>query len=315
MRENQHSRYGAITRMLPPTTGKVFFVCHADNANTAELMNEFPTDRDGVPRVYVTVSGAATDDLAIQAAIDACVSGRNDYVIIMPGGGNKYNCSTKILMNKNNVHLVTLEAIANTGSNPSVGASGQVYIDQSASDDLIYITGRDCEVAGFQACPKQNYSTIEGGSTAHGAHVHHIMMYMYGSGTPIDFLTLYGSIYVTIENNYLTSVTGTVPKAIAVHPSNTGAIVRGNYIIVADGSTATIGIYNGAVKGLTCDNIVAATSSGPAQGTITTALSCGDGICTRNMLGVANTADLAAGGTYSFIQNYGGTNGGELAAP
>jgi hypothetical protein len=51
MLENQLSRYGAIAKALPATLGKVFFVVHGDDAWAGDLLNEFPVDRDGVPRV------------------------------------------------------------------------------------------------------------------------------------------------------------------------------------------------------------------------------------------------------------------------
>ena len=283
MLENQHSRYGAITRMLPPTLGKVFFVLHGDNANLLHLLEEFPVDRDGVPRTYVTTSGAATDNLAIQAALDACVAGRNDYVILMPGNGNDYDLGAKLTMSKNDFHLVSLAAIANNGSNPSVGASRQVVLEQTASDDLVYITGQNCEFSGFYCKPLTDFGTVEGGSAAHGAHVHHNTIYMIGTSIPIDFHTLAGAIYIVIENNFLTSQSGTQSRCIGVAANNTGAVVRGNYIIVGDGATATIGIFNGAYKGVTEYNTVAALDGDGANGTVTTAFQVTGGVCNRNV--------------------------------
>ncbi len=304
---HQNSRYGAITRMLPPTLGKVFFVIHTDNASTLELLNEFPTDTDGVPRVYATVSGAATDNLAVQAALDACVAGRNDYVIVLPGNGNDYDLGAKLTMSKNDVHLISLEAI-NPSSN-KVGASRQVVLEQTASDDLVYMTGQNCEFAGFYCKPKSGYGTVEGGAAAHAAYVHHNLMYMIGTSIPIDFYTLKGAIYIVIENNYLTSSAGTQSRCIAAGDSNTGAMIQKNYVIVGDGATATIGIFNGAYKGVTQDNTVAAIDGAGANGTVTTAFQTNGGVCNRNIANTVNSADFTVDGTYMDSDNcVGGIN-------
>ncbi|KKL55567.1 hypothetical protein LCGC14_2254130 [marine sediment metagenome] len=176
MLENQHSRYGAITRMLPATLGKVFFVIHADNASDNHLLEEFPVDRDGVPRVYQTTSGAATDNLAIQAGLDACVAGRDDYVIILPSNGNDYDLGALLTMSKNNVHLISLEAI---NADPiRIGASRGVVLEQTASVDVAYITGQNCEFAGFYIKNKANYSAVQAGATAHTMYIHHNLLFI-----------------------------------------------------------------------------------------------------------------------------------------
>jgi hypothetical protein len=59
MKENQLSRYGAIARSLPYTTGKVFFVKPNTDADFADFLEAFPADKDGVDRVYTTVAAAA----------------------------------------------------------------------------------------------------------------------------------------------------------------------------------------------------------------------------------------------------------------
>ena len=76
MKENQLSRYGAIAKVLKELgpTGKVFFAVSNADAIFAEFQHEFPRDRDGVDRVYSTIQGA----------LDACVAGRGDVVLVMP---------------------------------------------------------------------------------------------------------------------------------------------------------------------------------------------------------------------------------------
>jgi len=313
MLENQNSRYGAVTRMLPPTLGKVFFVIHADNTSLTHLLEEFPVDRDGVPRVYQTVDAADTDDLAIQAALDACVSGRNDYVIVMPGDGNDYDLGALLTMSKNDVHLISLEGLDKDPNR--VGASRQVVMEQTlASTDGIYITGQNCEVAGFYYKNKANFSFVQTGAAAHSFNVHHNMVYVSVSTTmsvpAIDAYTTKGAIYGIIANNFFTSSgSGTVAKVISAADSNTGTMITKNTLICGDGNTWTIGIHNGAYKGVTEYNTVVGLDGAGADGTVTTCFNTAGGICNHNTANDANTADFTNDGTYMDADNcLGGIN-------
>lgn len=303
--ENQNTRYGAIARMLPPTLGKVFFVTHADNANTAGLEYEFPPDRDGVPRVYTTITGAATDNLAIQAALDATVAGRNDYVIVLPGNGNDYDIGATLTMSKNDVHLVSLEGLEN---NPyRVGCSRQVVLEQTGNLDTISITGQNCEFAGFYIKPYANKTTILLGASAHGYNIHHNLIYVVVSTTMTDYVidgSASGGIYGTIANNFFTSQSGTCAAVIYCSTSQTGSMVTRNYLICGDGATWTIGIYNGGYKGVTQYNTVAAITGAGADGTVTTCFQTAGGVCNDNRANAANTADFTCDGTYDELANY-----------
>ena len=313
MHENQNSRYWAITRALPPTTGKVFFVIHADNTSTSDMVNEFPVDRDGVPRVYATVSGAATDQLAIQAALDACVSGRGDYVIIMPGSGNDYDLGAALTMTKNDVHLVSFEGLERDPNR--VGASRQVVLEQTyAASNVVDITGQNCEFAGFYIKNKANYSVVQTGATAHSAYIHHNLMYMVNSTTMalpvVDLLTTHGAIYCTVSNNYFTSSgTGTVLSAITAGAASTGTMITRNIVMVGDTMTLTTGIHNQAYKGVTEYNTVAELDGTGANGTITTCFTTSGGVCNKNIANNHASNDYTNDGTYMDAGNYlGGIN-------
>ena len=70
---SQMSRYGAIARQLPFTFGKVFFVGNTNDSWFADnILNTFPNDGDGNTRVFSLLS----------LAYAACVSGRNDVIIV-----------------------------------------------------------------------------------------------------------------------------------------------------------------------------------------------------------------------------------------
>lgn len=76
MLENQLSRYGAVAKVLTDLgpVGKVFFAVSNSDVLFGDFQHEFPKDRDGVDRVYSTIQGA----------IDACVGGRGDVVLVLP---------------------------------------------------------------------------------------------------------------------------------------------------------------------------------------------------------------------------------------
>jgi len=60
MRENQLTRYGAIAKTLPYTTGKVFIVKQSTDTDYKNFQVSFPPDGDGVQRVYTTIQDAVT---------------------------------------------------------------------------------------------------------------------------------------------------------------------------------------------------------------------------------------------------------------
>ena len=67
---NQLSRYGAIAKSQPLTTGKSFFLINASEYALAEFQEKYPPDGAGVVRVYTTWASVIT---ALQANTDADV--------------------------------------------------------------------------------------------------------------------------------------------------------------------------------------------------------------------------------------------------
>lgn len=317
-RENQQSRYGAITRALPATLGKIFFVAHGEDSFSGDLLNEFPVDRDGVPRVYITTTSADTDDLAIQAALDATVAGRNDYVLVLPSN-NDYDLATELTMSKRDVHLIGMDYLFNKQEE---GSNSATKIHMVADDDAILLTGGNCEIAGFYCKNYNNQSFIMStGSVCDCPHIHHNHFGVYASSTSgvpsIDFSTS-GSSFVLIERNTFAGVVSsvTVSSIISIAASCTWAKVFRNNFIVGDGNTWTKVINNLGYKGQTHYNTIGASNGGGgATSTITNCITIGGGSAFGNLLAVVNTTttDLAGGGTYSFVENYNGLNGGTLA--
>ena len=79
MTQNQLSRYGSISRLIPDLapSAKVFLVGDSDDTTygVVNLASDFPADNDGVVRVYTT----------IQAAVNAASANRGDVILVAPG--------------------------------------------------------------------------------------------------------------------------------------------------------------------------------------------------------------------------------------
>lgn len=156
---NQNSGYGKsyldrLTSSLPATHGKIFVVCASTNENYDKLCDLLPPDPDGDVRLFTT----------IQAALDACVTQRDDYVVTVPGVN--FTITTALTMSKSRVHLICPSGIKE-GAWP-----GDTSITQTGNYDVITITGNGCEVAGFWLTGKQGYDTIDIGTTW-TADIHH----------------------------------------------------------------------------------------------------------------------------------------------
>ena len=83
--QNQLSRYGAISRIIPELAPgvKVFLVADSDDTSVgaANLANVFPVDEDGVVRVFTN----------IQSAVNAARGGAGDVVLVAPGSSFAHN--------------------------------------------------------------------------------------------------------------------------------------------------------------------------------------------------------------------------------
>lgn len=78
-RENQLSRYGAVSKILDRVNpqAKVFFVGDSDDTGFVNFVNEFPADKEGVVRVYSSMFDSTM--------LANTVAGRGDVVLVMPG--------------------------------------------------------------------------------------------------------------------------------------------------------------------------------------------------------------------------------------
>lgn len=90
---NQLSRYGAISKYLPMTFGKVFYVLDPAQSYVGDILAEFPPDGDGQVRVFTSLNDAYS----------ACVSGRNDVILL---DGNSTHDITPIDWTKSRINVI-----------------------------------------------------------------------------------------------------------------------------------------------------------------------------------------------------------------
>ena len=144
VRGSQLSRYGAIANPLPvAANAKIFFVAGANTQGYADLQTEFPTDKDGVTRVYTT----------IDAAIGACVAGRGDVIYVLPGHTESVTSATSLVCDVAGVRIQGMGDGANRPTitlSTSVNATIPVSAANVTIDNVIIdLTGIDAIVAGI----------------------------------------------------------------------------------------------------------------------------------------------------------------------
>jgi hypothetical protein len=97
MENSQLSRYGAISKVIPFTTGKVFWVLNGADDEVQNFVNEFPPDSDGVPRVFTS----------LETCYSFVDSNRNDIVIL--GGQGTHTVAAQIAWSKSRVRVYGLD--------------------------------------------------------------------------------------------------------------------------------------------------------------------------------------------------------------
>ena len=142
MIENQLSRYGAISKVIPLMNpgAKVFFV--ADNTDSwyNDLASIFPTDADGLQRVYTSLT----------SAIAACTSGRGDVILVAPSLTTTVTGAAGVLVNKNGISII---GVGNGNDRPiinfttAVAASFDITANNVLIQNMIFTSSIDNQTA------------------------------------------------------------------------------------------------------------------------------------------------------------------------
>ncbi len=260
---------------------------------------------------------AGTGD-GIQTALDACVANRNDYVIVQPSQSD-YDLTVALTLSKKAVHL-----LCPAGFSYGVGANNACRIHQTGSAPVIEVSDSAIEIAGFYF---KNAAT-EGGiiisNSTYGLNIHNNYWAMNLNtatnepmiGPLIANTTGDAGAWSTIERNFIQSQAGasaTIAAIIRFNSQATGIRIVNNHIGIGDtDNTATVGILNSSVKGMTNDNDFFAYQTASGVGVFTHCINIhASGVAYGNRGNVADS-ELIVGGTSgkSFIFNYNSVSGG-----
>lgn len=142
-RENQLSRYGAIAKTYAAANpqAKIFFVALSTADWLGDFLNLFPPDADGVARVHTTIG----------AALTACVAGRGDVVLVLPGYTQDITAAAGIAFSKAGVSVIGLGAGTSRPTiNFTTSTAADIDIDAAnitIENFILDLTGVDALVA------------------------------------------------------------------------------------------------------------------------------------------------------------------------
>ncbi len=295
--------------------GNIYYVIKSSEAYASRFIKARQgTYSDGSVRVH---EDDGSGD-GIQSALDDTVANRNDYVVVQPSQSD-YDLTVALTMSKKAVHL-----ICPAGISYGIGANNAGRLHQTGSAPVIEVSDSAIEVSGFYL---KNAAT-EGGiiisNSSYGLHIHNnywAMNLNTGTNEPmlgplIANTTGDAGAWSTFENNFIQSQAGasaTIAAIIRFNSQATGVRIIKNHIGIGDtNNTATVGILNNSVKGMTNDNDFFAYQTSTGAGVFTHCVQIhASGVAYDNRGNVAD-GKIVVGGTagLSFIRNFNSVSGG-----
>ena len=301
--------------------GNVYWVIDSDHTQYAKFIR----DRQGA---YENDKSEIVHS-TIQSALNATVTNRNDYVIVVPvapGSTYYYDLTAALTMTKNNVHLISP---SNFGSN-GFGVKSPIINTLGQTVAVITLTGDGCEIAGLFFRGAQGYDIIDVESGTQGLNVHDNFFGMSATGSSanygIDASVLY---YFNISNNYFTnwnpgaisSTDNDIPAFIYISSNaSCRGVIKGNYLSTGHNTAVAIGIDVEGTDVLIADNILWETTALAASeaGTFTIGINAGaqpTGLITGNRIGITDTSNAITGSTaVNCINNYSSLEGGTIVS-
>jgi len=233
--------------------GRVFRVIKTNEARYNDFMEHaqgaYP---DGVP--FVFPASPTAGNVAIQAALDACVEGRNDFVVLEPSDSD-YDISAVINLNKKAIHL-----ICPAGLGYDVGSTNACRIHPTASAAIFAVSDSAIEIAGLFLKQYADKSQITIAAGAYALNIHHNFFQLNWSAAPEPSVACAGDggAWGEVVHHCLFESSGgddvTCAVLVNILSGATGARCDHNEIFMGDGNICTIGISNAATKGMVNDN-------------------------------------------------------------
>ncbi len=236
MSENQLSRYGALAKTVTSVNpqAKVFFVAPASAAWYADFSHEFPVDKDGVTRVYTSIT----------SALSACVANRGDVIAVLPGYTETVTAAITI-----NVAGVSVIGLGNGNLRPTITGNGTI--------DAVTITAANATFRGFNfGVPGTDNQTALVNIGAAGVTVGDIFgVCSTTAKNVVDAITVVaGSDNLTVENVLLYNTTVAVNSFLNFEGACSHVTVK-NFKVF--GNVATGGIIDAdLITNLTLEDVV-----------------------------------------------------------
>ncbi len=232
---SQLSRYGAIAAPFPVApSAKIFFVLSTSNALHGNLQTEFPTDKDGVPRVFGTIN----------AAVGAAVDGRGDVIYVLPGHTENITSATSLVLNKAGVRV---QGLGEGNSRPTLTWTTAIAATIPVSAANVTIDNLILDMTGFDAITAGITPTAAGFTLSNS----NVITASATNQATLALLTTAAANNLTVVNNRFlgTPNAGTAAAIRIVGGAN--HIIRGNYFIGA--YTTTLGAIDNATTA--CTNV------------------------------------------------------------
>ena len=286
--------------------GNVYFVVQAAQDYSSEFNRMRKTTyNDGSVNIHTSIT----------SAVDACVSERNDYIVVFPDATD-YDEDATLTLDVNSTHLICPAGMGNTIGCATRGAT----IDPSSAANAITITGRGVEVAGFWIrCYTEKYGFYVSAST--GSYIHHNDIAVTPTTASAAGVYIRGAAAGTrVENNFIFTNTSGTTMAFGIRAENTctRTIVRNNWISISNGVTCTYAIMTGEadVMCIIDGNIIqeVPVAGGAGAGVITNGIQAGLGsLVSNNTIAMADTGNAIGGGTATnCVNNISSLDGGTI---
>jgi len=258
------------------------------------------------------VHAAAAGGTAIQAALDATVECRNDYVIVMPSDSD-YDLTAVLTLSKKAVHL-----ICPAGLGLERGATNACRLHQNTAATAIFaVSDASVEIAGFYLKPYVDISHVTVAATSYGLNIHHNFFTLNWTSAPAEAILCAGDGGAwgqVSHHNVFQSMSGddvTCASLITIGASATGARCDYNDIFLGDGNTLTVAINNAATKGSANYNTFMAAGS---DATFTHCIAIGSyGVAIGNRGCVGDGAIITGGvNNITNVDNMNAVDGGAI---
>lgn len=248
--------------------GNVYHVVNnKDTAFAAEMVKKFKGSRyqDGSHVLYVHDALNTTITYnALQAALDATLACRNDYVVVWPSGSD-YDIAAALTMSKKSVHFV-----CPAGIGAGITANAVRIHQNTAATDCIISTADSIEIAGFFFKGMADSPIITLSSTRwHNTIASNFFGGATTAGGAIYTIGATGAVYqCSIIDNYIMggyspTPAQTISGLVGFTSASSGRnLIKGNQFVTGAGTTCTAGLRLAGDNDLVVGNYFVETIAG-----------------------------------------------------